>query len=137
MTFNTPKNVGLSRVPFDIKKSAAASASVLALALMAQPVVAQDTSDTDTIVVTGQRQIIQDAIALKRDSAQIVDGYLLTKLAIFLLYLSVRRSKQSLVSRPIARTAVRLRFLFAVWDRSCPPQLSMAARPQTAQVIAQ
>jgi len=40
---------------------------------MAQPALAQD-SDDDTIVVTGSRQVIQDAIALKRENTQIVDG---------------------------------------------------------------
>jgi len=40
---------------------------------MAQPALAQD-SDDDTIVVTGSRQVIQDAIALKRNNTQIVDG---------------------------------------------------------------
>jgi len=34
---------------------------------------AQD-SDPDELIVTGTRQVIQDAIALKRDSTQIVDG---------------------------------------------------------------
>lgn len=62
-----------SRLRADLKKGFAASASVLALSLLAQPVMAQTATD-DTIVVTGTRQVIQDAIALKRNNTQIVDG---------------------------------------------------------------
>jgi len=69
----TPIGAGRSRLHQDLKKGFAASASVLALSLLAQPVMAQ-TADGDEIVVTASRQVIQDAIALKRDSAQIVDG---------------------------------------------------------------
>jgi len=54
-----------------------AGASVLAMA-MAQPAFAQtsDAADTieDEVVVVGTRQVIQDAIALKRNNTQIVDG---------------------------------------------------------------
>ncbi|MEP4051155.1 MAG: TonB-dependent receptor plug domain-containing protein [Litorimonas sp.] len=75
MTHISPKGVDLSRFQTNLKRGFAASASVLALSLMAQPVAAQDAeSDEDTIVVTGSRQVIQDAIALKRNNTQIVDG---------------------------------------------------------------
>ena len=64
-----------SRIHTHLKSTFGASASVMAIALMAQPVSAQDAGSTeDTIVVTGSRQVIQDAIALKRDNTQIVDG---------------------------------------------------------------
>lgn len=63
------------RLPKGVKAGLEVSVSVLAIALMAQPVMAQDSGSTeDTIVVTGSRQVIQDAIALKRDNTQIVDG---------------------------------------------------------------
>lgn len=74
MTYTSPKGVDFSRFQTNLKKGFAASTSVLALSLMAQPAVAQDSSDEDTIVVTGSRQVIQDAIALKRENTQIVDG---------------------------------------------------------------
>ena len=73
MAYILQKGVRFSRFQSGLKKSFAASTSVLALSLMAQPAVAQDTDD-DTIVVTGSRQVIQDAIALKRNNTQIVDG---------------------------------------------------------------
>ena len=73
MTHTTPKGVDHFRFHADLKKGFAASASVLALSLLAQPVMAQ-TAPADEIVVTGSRQVIQDSIALKRDNAQIVDG---------------------------------------------------------------
>jgi len=41
---------------------------------MSQAAMAQDNNDIDEVVVTGSRQVIQDAIALKRDNTQIVDG---------------------------------------------------------------
>ncbi len=62
-----------SHIQLGLKRTFAASTSVLALSLLAQPVAAQ-TASADEIVVTGSRQVIQDAIALKRDNAQIVDG---------------------------------------------------------------
>ena len=69
------QGMAVSRLPKGVKTGLGASVSVLAIALMAQPVVAQDAGATeDTIVVTGSRQVIQDAIALKRDNTQIVDG---------------------------------------------------------------
>ena len=73
MTHTKPKGVDHFRFHADLKKGFAASASVLALSLLAQPVMAQ-TAPADEIVVTGSRQVIQDSIALKRDNAQIVDG---------------------------------------------------------------
>jgi len=73
MAYTSPKGVDLSRIRSGLKKGFAASTSVLAITLMAQPAVAQDT-DEDTIVVTGSRQVIQDAIALKRTNTQIVVG---------------------------------------------------------------
>lgn len=73
MTQTTPKGVDYSRLQANLKKGFAASASVLALSLLAQPVLAQ-TVPEDTIVVTGTRQIIQDAIALKREATTVVDG---------------------------------------------------------------
>ena len=72
MTYKKPMRMDGSRFQADLKKGFAASASVLALSLLAQPVLAQ--TAPDEIVVTGSRQVIQDAIALKRDNAQIVDG---------------------------------------------------------------
>jgi len=42
--------------------------------LMTAGVANAQSSSADEIVVTGSRQVIQDAIALKRDSTQIVDG---------------------------------------------------------------
>jgi len=69
------QGMAVSRLPKGVKAGLGASVSVLAIALMAQPVMAQDTGSTeDTIVVTGSRQVIQDAITLKRDNTQIVDG---------------------------------------------------------------
>ena len=67
---------GKTRIQSEIKRGLAASASILAMALMAQPAYAQvsDNADDDVVVVTGSRQVIQDAIALKRESTQIVDG---------------------------------------------------------------
>jgi len=63
----------------ELKRGFAASASVLALSLLAQPVTAQTAPETvsnteDTIVITGTRQIIQDAIALKKQAITVVDG---------------------------------------------------------------
>ncbi len=67
--------VGKPNLCSDIKRGLAASASILAISLMAQPAFAQIApGDDDTIVVTGSRQVIQDAIALKRNNTQIVDG---------------------------------------------------------------
>lgn len=74
MTYSSPKGVDISRIHTDIKRGFTASASILALSLMAQPVMAQTAPADDEVIVTGSRQIIQDAIALKRDSSQIVDG---------------------------------------------------------------
>ena len=74
MTYSSPKDVNVSRIHTDIKRGFTASASVLALSLMAQPVMAQTGPTEDVVVVTGSRQIIQDAIVLKRNSSQIVDG---------------------------------------------------------------
>lgn len=69
------QSMASARLPKSVKAGLGASASVLAMALMAQPVAAQDSGSTeDTIVVTGSRQVIQDAITLKRDNTQIVDG---------------------------------------------------------------
>ena len=48
------------------------SVSISMLAL-SQAAIAQDNSD-DEVIVTGTRQLIQDSIALKRESTQIVDG---------------------------------------------------------------
>lgn len=65
-----------SRVPISISKSTKAlllAGSSMAMLAMSQVAVAQD-SNADEIVVTGSRQIIQDSIALKRQSTQIVDG---------------------------------------------------------------
>ena len=69
----TPMGMAQPRFRAELRKGFAASASVLALTLLAQPVAAQ-TDPEDEIVVTGSRQIIQDAIALKRDNNLIVDG---------------------------------------------------------------
>ena len=74
MTYSSPKGANLSRIHADVKKGFAASASVLALSLLAQPAMAQTAPSEDVIVVTGARQVIQDAIALKRNNTQIVDG---------------------------------------------------------------
>lgn len=79
MIQTTPQGVVRSRIYKDVKRGFSASASVLALSLLAQPVMAQDVNlddevVEDEIVVTGSRQVIQDAIALKRTSTQIVDG---------------------------------------------------------------
>ena len=74
MAYTSPMGVDLSRFQSGLKKGFAASTSVLALSLMAQPAAAQDTSDDDVIVITGSRQVQQNAIALKRESTQIVDG---------------------------------------------------------------
>ena len=41
---------------------------------LSQSALAQDSANPDEIVVTGSRQVIQDAIALKRQNTQIVDG---------------------------------------------------------------
>lgn len=57
------------------KTAAAMSASILAL-LSSQAVMAQDVQGEDEVIVTGSRQVIQDSIALKRNSTQIVDGLL-------------------------------------------------------------
>ncbi|WP_427452958.1 TonB-dependent receptor plug domain-containing protein [Litorimonas sp. WD9-15] len=57
-----------------IKRGLTVSTSALAVGLMAQPAMAQTSEDEDVMVVTGSRQVIQDAIALKRNSTQIVDG---------------------------------------------------------------
>ncbi len=73
MDNTSPTGVKFSRIHLGLRKSFAASTSVLAMGLMAQPALAQD-ADGDTIVVTGSRQVIQDAIALKRENTQIVDG---------------------------------------------------------------
>ena len=65
------------RFQSEIKRGLAASASVLAMSLMALPSYAQTAPAddlVDTIVVTGSRKVQQDAIALKRQSTQIVDG---------------------------------------------------------------
>lgn len=63
------------RLKSEIKRGLAASASIAAMALMAQPAIAQvDGAEEDVVVVTGARQVIQDAIALKRANTQIVDG---------------------------------------------------------------
>ena len=74
MANTSPQGVELSRIYSDLKKGFAASASVLALSLLAQPVLAQQAPVEDEIIVTGSRQVIQDAIALKRENMQIVDG---------------------------------------------------------------
>jgi TonB-dependent receptor len=47
--------------------------STFAMLVGSQTALAQDNTD-DEVVVTGSRQVIQDSIALKRNSAQIVDG---------------------------------------------------------------
>ena len=70
----SPQGVNHSRVQVSFKRGFSASVSVLALSLMAQPVMAQQAPVEDEIVVTGTRQVIQDAIVLKRNNTQIVDG---------------------------------------------------------------
>jgi outer membrane receptor protein involved in Fe transport len=75
MTTETTPVVGEINLCSEIKRGLAASASILAISLMATPAYAQIApDDEDTIVVTGSRQVIQDAIALKRNNTQIVDG---------------------------------------------------------------
>lgn len=73
MTTKPTPVVGKTNLCSEIKRGLTASASILAIGLMATPAHAQ-TSDDDTVVVTGQRQVIQDAIDLKRQSTAIVDG---------------------------------------------------------------
>jgi TonB-dependent receptor len=63
-----------SRLYSGLKRGFGASASVLVLGLMAQPTFAQDSSSEDEVIAVGTRQVIQDTIALKRNSTQIVDG---------------------------------------------------------------
>jgi len=68
-----------SRFESEIKLGLVVSASILTLSLMAQPAYAQtsqveELENSDVIVVTGSRRVIQDSIALKRSSTQIVDG---------------------------------------------------------------
>lgn len=55
-----------------LKKALLVSVGLSTLAL-SQAAMAQDNPD-DEVVVTGSRQVIQDAIALKRSNTQIVDG---------------------------------------------------------------
>ena len=75
MTNESTPVVAKMNLRSEIKRNLAASASVLAITLMALPANAQTApDDVDTIVVTGSRQVIQDAIALKRNNTQIVDG---------------------------------------------------------------
>lgn len=75
MTAEPTPVVGKTNLHSEIKRGLAASVSILAIGLMATPAYAQIApEDEDTIVVTGSRQVIQDAIALKRNNTQIVDG---------------------------------------------------------------
>ncbi|WP_418152987.1 TonB-dependent receptor plug domain-containing protein [Litorimonas sp. RW-G-Af-16] len=55
-------------------KSLLLASSTLAMVSVSSVALAQDNTNGDEVVVTGTRQIIQDSIVLKRDSAQIVDG---------------------------------------------------------------
>ena len=74
MTNSSAGTGDVSRFHSNLKRGFAASASILAISLLAQPVQAQTAEGEDTIVVTGSRQLNQDAIALKRANTQIVDG---------------------------------------------------------------
>ena len=77
MAFKSARGTAQVHFQSGIKRGLAASASILAMSLMAQPSFAQTAQVEeidDTIVVTGSRQIQQDAIALKRQNTQIVDG---------------------------------------------------------------
>jgi len=64
------------RFQSEIKRGLAASASILTIAMMATPSYAQVSSDDgeDTVIAVGSRKIQQDAIVLKRENTQIVDG---------------------------------------------------------------
>ncbi len=64
-----------SRFYTGIKRSFGASTSILVLSLMAQPAFAQSSDVEDEVIAVGTRQVIQDTIALKRESTQIVDGF--------------------------------------------------------------
>lgn len=68
MLFRSVAPVRLSK-----RLSLGLGASALVLA-SAQITLAQDTNVEDEVITTGSRQVIQDAIALKRSSTQIVDG---------------------------------------------------------------
>lgn len=61
-------------VRFARKAHCLAGASLIVLMGASVPAFAQDAPDEDEVVVTGSRQVIQDSIALKRSSTQIVDG---------------------------------------------------------------
>ena len=90
MATKSARELAPIRLHSEIKHGLAASASILAIALMAQPAYAQtapvetttpgnvvltDTETTDdTVVVTGSRKLQQDSIILKRENTQIVDG---------------------------------------------------------------
>ena len=74
MTNSSVVTRDVSRFHSNLKRGFAASVSVLAISLLAQPVQAQTAEGEDTIVVTGSRQLNQDSIALKRANTQIVDG---------------------------------------------------------------
>ena len=77
MAFKSARGTAQVHFQSGIKRGLVASASILAMSLMAQPSFAQTAQVEeidDTIVVTGSRQIQQDAIALKRQNTQIVDG---------------------------------------------------------------
>ncbi len=55
-------------------KSLLVTGSTLSMLAVSQTAMAQDSSNPDEVVATGVRQVIQDAIALKRQSATVVDG---------------------------------------------------------------
>lgn len=58
----------------NVAKALLLTGSSLAMLTLSQTALAQDTTESDEVVVTGSRQVIQDSINLKRQSTQIVDG---------------------------------------------------------------
>ena len=77
---NGSRRAGFSHLPFSRALLLSAAIIPLASAAIAQendtpePAETEDARELDVITVTGTRQVIQDSIALKRSSTQIVDG---------------------------------------------------------------
>ncbi|GGX61856.1 hypothetical protein GCM10011309_09750 [Litorimonas cladophorae] len=74
MSHDITSTTANSRFYAGLKKGLGASTSILILSLMAQPAMAQSSDTEDEVIAVGTRQVIQDTIALKRNSTQIVDG---------------------------------------------------------------
>ena len=64
-----------------------AGASVIAMT-MAQSAIAQTSDPEDEVVAIGTRQVIQDAIKLKRNATTVVDGLSADEIDACLLYTS-------------------------------------------------